>query len=133
MSVPAVQVRGGAEVALFSLVLVLLAPDLLQVQRDVRGAQFVQDVWAELVGEFTSHFPDLTRAAVVPQSSRHFLIGHGLAVALTLSPALGQLLLVLGDEVECAAAAVCPLDRVTQVGVVQSFVEVFVKSELLTS
>lgn len=92
----------------------------------------MQDVWVELVGQLAPHFHDLPGAAVVPQSSCHLLIGHGLAVALALAPALGQLLFVLGDEVEGAAAAVCPLDRVTHVGVIQSLMEVFVKSELLT-
>lgn len=76
----------------------------------LRGAEPVQDVWVELISEFAAHLDDLTSAAVVSQSSRHLLIGHGLAVALALAPALSQLLLVLGDEVEGAAAVVCPLD-----------------------
>lgn len=87
---------------------------LCRVARQVHGhlcrAEPVQDVWVELVSEFAAHFYDLTGAAVVSQSPCHLLIGHGLAVALALAPALGQLLLVLGDEVEDAAAAVCPLD-----------------------
>lgn len=73
-------------------------------------AEPVQDVWVELVGEFAAHLDDLTGAAVVSQGSCHLLIGHGLAVALALAPALSQLLFVLGDEVEGAASAVCPLD-----------------------
>lgn len=104
---------GAVAVALFSRVL-LLGVDLLWCrvagQVHLSRAQPVQDVCVELVSEFTPHFPDLTGAAVVSQSSRHLLIGHGLAVALALAPALGQLLLVLGDEVEGAAAAVSPLD-----------------------
>lgn len=91
----------------------------------------MQDVRVELVGEFASDLYDLTGAAVVPQSSGHLLIGHGLPVALALAPALGQLLLVLGDEVENATATVCPLDRVAHVGVIQSFMEVLVEPELL--
>ncbi len=70
----------------------------------------MQDVWVELVRKLASHFHDLTSAAVVSQSSRHLLIGHGLAVAFALAPALSQFFLVLGDEVESAIAAVCPLD-----------------------
>ena len=93
----------------------------------------MQDLGVELVRELAAHLEDLARAAVVPQSSGHLLIGHGLAVALALAPALGQLLLVLGDEVEGAAAAVRPLDGVDHVGVVQSLVEVFIQSELLTT
>lgn len=93
----------------------------------------MQDIWVELVREFAAHFEDLAGAAVVPQSSGHLLIGHGLAVALALTPALGQLLLVLGDEVEGATPAVRPLDGVAHVGVVQSLMEVFIKSELLTT
>lgn len=70
----------------------------------------MQDVWVELVSKFAAYFDDLTGAAVVSQSSCHLLIGHGLTVALALAPALSQLLFVLGDEVEGAVAAVCPLD-----------------------
>lgn len=70
----------------------------------------MQDVRVELVCELASHFHDLAGAAVVSQGPCHLLVGHGLAVALALAPALGQLLLVLGDEVEGAAAAVRPLD-----------------------
>lgn len=81
-----------------------------QVHGRLRRAEPVQDVWVELVSEFAAHLDDLTGAAVVSQSSRHLLIGHGLAVALALAPALSQLLLVLGDEVEGAAAVVGPLD-----------------------
>lgn len=61
------------------------------------------------------------------------MIGHGLAVALPLAPALGQPFLVLGDKVEGAVATVCPLDRVPHVGVIQGLMEVFVKPELLTT
>lgn len=135
MSVPAVPVhRCRAAVALFSRVL-LPGVDLLlcRVAGHLCRTELVQDVWVELVSQLASHFPDLAGAAVVPQSSCHLLIGHGLAVALALAPALGQLLLVLGDEVEGAAAAVCPLDRVAHVRVIQSLMEVFIKSELLTT
>lgn len=139
VSVPAVPVRRcRAAVALFSQVL-LPGVDLLlcgvagQVHGHLCGAEPVQDVWVELISEFAAHFHDLTGAAVVSQSSCHLLIGHGLAVALALAPALGQLLLVLGDEVEGATAAICPLDWVAHVGVIQSLMEVFIKSELLTT
>lgn len=81
-----------------------------QVQGHLSGAKPVQDVWVKLVGEFAAHFDDLPSAAVVSQSSCHLLIGHGLAVAFALTPALCQLLLVLGNEVEGAIAAVRPLD-----------------------
>ena len=70
----------------------------------------MQDVWVELIREFAAHLDDLPGAAVVSQRPGHLLIGHGLAVALALAPALGQLLLVLGDEVERAAAVIRPLD-----------------------
>lgn len=140
VSIPAVPVcRCRAAVALFSRVLLLPGVDLLlcrmagQVHGHLCRAEPVQDVWVELVGEFAPHFHDLTGAAVVSQSSCHLLIGHGLAVALALAPALGQLLFVLGDEVEGAAATVCPLDWVAHVGVIQRLVEVFIKSELLTT
>lgn len=137
VSVPAVPVhRRRAAVALFGLGLLLPALDLLLCRvagGHLRRAELVQDVRAELVGQLASHFPDLAGAAVVPQGSGHLLVGHGLAVALALAPALGQLLLVLGDEVEGAAAAVRPLDGVAHVGVVQGLVEVLVKSELLST
>lgn len=99
----------------------------------VHRAEPVQDVWVKLVRQFAPHFHDLSRAAIVPQSPCHLLVGHGLAVALALAPALGQLLLVLGDKVEGAAAAVCPLDGVAHVGIIQSLMEVFIKSELLAT
>lgn len=137
VSVPAVPVhRRRAAVALLGLRLLLPALDLLLCRvaaGHLRRAELVQDVRAELVGQLAPHFPDLAGAAVVPQGSGHLLIGHGLAVALALAPALGQLLLVLGDEVEGAAAAVRPLDGVAHVGVVQGLVEVLVKSELLST
>lgn len=116
VSVPAVPVRRRrAAVALLGRI-VLLGVGLLlwrvtgQVHGHVCRAEPVQDVWVKLVGEFAADFDDLPSTAVVSQSSCHFLIGHSLAVALTLAPALGQLLLVFGDEVEGAAAAVRPLD-----------------------
>lgn len=121
MFVPAVPVhRCRPAVALFSRDLLLLGVDLLLqgVGGGLRGAEPVQDVWVELVSQFAPHFHDLTGAAVVPQGSCHLLIGHGLSIALALAPTLGQLLLVLGDKVEGAAAAVGPLDRVAHVGVV---------------
>lgn len=139
VSVPAVMPVRTATVALLCRVLLLAVGFLLQllaagqVHGDLCRAQPVQDVWVELVGKFSSHFDDLTSAAVVSQSSGHLLIGHGLAVAFALAPTLGQLLLVLGDEVESATAAVRPLDRVPHVGVVQSFMEIFIQSELLTT
>lgn len=114
--IPAVPVyRCGAVVALFRWV-VLLGVGLLlwrvagQVHGHVCRAEPVQDVWVKLVGEFAADFDDLTGAAVVPQSSGHLLVCHGLAVALALAPALSQLLLVFGDKVEGATATVCPLD-----------------------
>lgn len=116
MSVPVVPVCCcRAAVALFECVLLLGADFLLcrvagQVHGHLSGAEPVQDVWVELVGEFAAHFDDLSGAAVVSQSSCHLLISHGLAVAFSLAPALCQLLLVLGDEVEGAVAAVGPLD-----------------------
>lgn len=93
----------------------------------------MQNVWVELVGELATNFDDLPGAAVVPQSSSHLLVGHGLSVSLALAPALSQLFLVLGDEVESAAAAVCPLYGVAHAGVIQGFMEVLVQPELLTS
>lgn len=137
VSVPAVPVRHrGAAVVLLSLRLrpavgLLLCDRVAGGRR--RGAQLVQDVGAELVGQLASDLPDLAGAAVVAQGSGHLLVGHCLAVALALAPALGQLLLVLGDEVEGAAAAVRPLDGVAHVGVVQGLVEVLVEPELLST
>lgn len=127
VSVPAVPVRHGrAAVALFGLVLLLDAGVLLrgvagQVHGDVGGAEPLQNHRVELVGELASHFHDLAGAAVVSQGPRHLLVGHGLSVALAPAPALRQLLLVLGDEVEDTAATVRPLDGVAHVGVIQGF------------
>lgn len=137
VSVPAVPVQWR------SATIVLIGLHLRPAQRLLLGgrvagggwhcAQLVQDVGAELVGELASDLPDLAGAAVVAQGSSHLLVGHGLAVALALAPALGQLLLVLGDEVEGATAAVRPLDGVAHVGVVKSLMEVLVKPELLST
>lgn len=112
---------------------VVLRRRALQVHGYLRRAEPVQDVRVELVGELAAHFDDLASAAVVPQGSCHLLVGHGFAVALALAPALSQLLFVLGDEVERAAAAVRPLYRVAHAGVVQGFMEILVQPELLTS
>lgn len=145
VSVPAVPVRRRLRVALLSEVRLrlrlrlrrrrrrLLCPSVETMLAHLCGGQFVEDVWVKLVGQFASNFYDLAGAAVVPQSPRHLLIGHDLAVALPLAPALGQPFLVLGDKVEGATAAVCPLDRVPHVGVIQSLMEVFIKPELLTT
>lgn len=135
-SVPTAPVhRRGLAVALLAEVLLqlLLLPGVEPLVPPLRGAQLLEDVGVELVGQLASDLHDLAGAAVVPQSPRHLLIGHGLAVALPLAPALGQLLLVLGDELEGAIPAVGPLDCVHHVGVVQGLVEVFIKSELLTT
>lgn len=104
----------------------------LQVHGYLCRAKPVQDVWVELVGELAADFDDLAGATVVPQSSCHLLVGHGFAVSLALAPALSQLFLVLGDEVEDATAAVCPLYGVAHTGVIQGFMEVLVQPELLT-
>lgn len=137
VSVPAVPVqRHRAAVALIGLHLrpnVALLRDVRVAGERWHCAELVQDVRAELVGQLASDLPDLTGAAVVAQSSGHLLVGHGLAVALALAPALGQLLLVFGDEVEGAAAGVRPLDGVAHVGVVKGLVEVLVKPELLST
>lgn len=112
VSIPSVPVhRCRAAVALFSRGL-LLGVDLLccRVAGHLYRAEPVQDVGVKLIGQLASNFHDLTSSTVVPQSSCHLLIGHGLAVAFSLAPAFSELLLVLGDEVECASAAVCPLD-----------------------
>lgn len=116
MSIPALPVRGfRAAVAPLSRVLLqgvglLLRGAAGQVHGSLCRAEPVQDVWIELVGEFAPHLDNLTCATVVPQGSCHLLICHGLAVALALTPTLSQLLLVLGDKVKGAAAAVRPLD-----------------------
>lgn len=55
---------------------------------------------SELIGEFTLDFADLSRPGVVSEGSRHFLVRHGLAVALASAPHLCQLFLVLGGELE---------------------------------
>lgn len=112
VSIPSVPVhRCRAAVALLSRGL-LLGVDLLlsRVVGHLCRAEPVQDVGVKLVGQLAPDFHDLASSTVVPQSSCHLLIGHGLAVALSLAPAFSELLLVLGDEVECASAAVCPLD-----------------------
>lgn len=137
MCVPVVPVSGCLSVV-FHRVLLLAAGLLLggvarQVQGRLHRAQPVQDVGVELVRQLAAHFDDFPSATVVSQSPRHLLIGHGLAVAFALAPALCQLLLVLGNEVEGATAAVRPLDGVTHVGVIQSFVEVLVQPELLAT
>lgn len=138
MSVPAGPVR-ARRTAVALLGRVLLGLDLRwcrvagQVHGGLRGAELVQDVRVELVGELAAHFDYFACAAVVSQSSRHLLVSHGLAVALTLSPALSQLLFIFGDKVESSAAAVRPLDRVAHAGVVQGLMEVFIKSELFTT
>lgn len=133
-SIPTAPVhRRGLAVALLAEVLLQLLPGVEPLVPPLRGAQLLEDVGVELVGQLASDLHDLAGAAVVPQSSRHLLIGHGLAVALPLAPALGQLLLVLGDELEGAIPTVGPLDCVHHVGVVQGLVEVFIKSELLTT
>lgn len=136
VSVPAAPVRRQRlAIVLLAEVLILLLPgvETLLATAPQCGAQLVEDIWVELVGQLASDLHDLAGAAVVPQRPRHLLIGHGLAVALPLAPAFGQLLLVLGDEVEGAVAAVGPLDRVHHVGVIQGLVEVFIKPELLTT
>lgn len=135
VSVPAAPVgRHRLAIALLAEVLILLLlPGVEPLLAPQCGAQLVEDIWVELVGQLASDLYNLAGAAVVPQRPRHLLIGHGLAVALPLAPTLGQLLLVLGDEVEGAIAAVGPLDRVHHVGVIQGLVEVFIKPELLTT
>ena len=99
----------------------------------VRPAQPLEDGRVELVGEFAADLDDLAAAAVVAQGARHLLVGHGLAVALALAPALGQPLLVLGDEVEGAVGRVGPLDGVGHGGVAQRFVQVLVQTQLLAT
>ena len=88
------------------------------------GAEPLQDDGVELVGELAADLGDLAGAAVVAESARHLLVGHGLAVALAPAPALGQLLFVLGHEVEGAGTAVRPLDGVHHVGVMQGLVKI---------
>lgn len=66
-----------------------------QVSVHLCGAQPVQDVWVELVGELAADLDYLTGAAIVSQGPGHLLISHGLAVTFALPPALSQFLLVL--------------------------------------
>ncbi|KAG9345667.1 hypothetical protein JZ751_008811 [Albula glossodonta] len=91
--------------------------------------QPLQDQRVELVGELAADLHYLPCPAVVAQCTCHLLVGHGLAVALARTPALSQLLLVLGDKVEGAAAAVSPLDGVGHIGVMQSLVQVNIKQQ----
>ena len=99
----------------------------------VYTAQPLEDGRVELVGEFAAHLDDLAAAAVVAQGASHLLVGHGLAVALALAPALGQPLLVLGDEVEGAVGRVGPLDGVGHGRVAQRLVQVLVQTQLLAT
>lgn len=97
------------------------------------GAQPLQDCGVELVGELAAHLDDLPGAAVVAKGARHLLVGHGFAVALAPAPALSKLLLVLGHEVERSGTAVCPLDGVHHVGIVQGLVKVLEEAQLLAA
>lgn len=145
MSIPVVPVRcsSRAIVSLFSWGMLLVeehlpprvaSPGVPGGGNDVTDApKPLDDRRVELVGEFAAHLYDFARSAVVAQRPCHLLIGHGLAVALALAPALGQLLFVLGDEVEGAAATVRPLDGVSHVGIAQSLMQVLIKTQLLAT
>lgn len=76
-----------------------------------------QDVAAELVREFLLDLFDLAGLAVVAQGSGHLLVGHFLAVALLLAPAVGECLLVFGGELKDASLSVHPPDAVPHVTV----------------
>lgn len=89
-------------------------------------AQSLQYSWIKLIGELATHLHNLARAAVVAESACHFLVGHGLAVALSLTPALGQFLFIFRDEMEDAATSVRPLDGVAHVVVVKGLVQIFI-------
>lgn len=56
----------------------------------------------ELVGELLLHLEDLPRAGVVPESSRHLLVGHWPLVALPVAPECRHLVLVGGGKAEDA-------------------------------
>lgn len=88
--------------------------------------QSLQYCRVKLVGEFATHFHDLACTAVVAEGTCHFLVGHGFAIALALTPALGQFLFIFRDEVEDAAASVRPLNGVAHVVVVERLVQILV-------
>lgn len=66
---------------------------------------------------------DFAGAGVVAQGPSHFLVGHGLSVALATPPHLSEALLILGGELEGSVSRLHPPDAATHLRGLQHLIQ----------